>query len=474
MARDSAPIKRSTGGRGYIVGCLLGLSPLLLLLIVWLALDGRRDQALRQIQTPHAVRESVSFGSVAVVRQPSVPLPDIDPATPAARLLPTPPQTSKAPVYLGEDLSGVPELMLEAESPATADEWISRKAHAAAAALHLDQKEKEGYLKALLRSRPDLAGLPFALGETCRTRGARAKAFKDAANAVRRHNAAALLAKAAGASAAERERFYQTYLAVASQVMGEEDAPGQDTFIRALASIPRPEATRALARLAVFSTDETARAVAIEALAIRRPEDATDALVAGLSYPWPAVAANAARAIAKLKRKDLIPDLKAVLNAPDPRSPRTEVIAGQQEMVAHELVRINHLRNCLVCHAPAERGKTPEETLVAQVPVPTLPLPDTSSGYDQSESTLLVRIDVTYLRPDFSALRPVTDWTAASWSPKQRFDYLVRRRVLTPAEAADLRARLVGVSPYRRAAARALRELTGHDLSGERTGRRSG
>jgi hypothetical protein len=56
------------------------------------------------------------------------------------------------------------------------------------------------------------------------------------------------------------------------------------------------------------------------------------------------------------------------------------------------------------------------------------------------------------------------DFTAADWSSSQRFDFLVRRRVLTPAEAADLRARLVGVSPYRRAAARALRELTGRDF----------
>jgi hypothetical protein len=135
-------------------------------------------------------------------------------------------------------------------------------------------------------------------------------------------------------------------------------------------------------------------------------------------------------------------------------------------MVVHELVRVNHLRNCLLCHAPAERGKTPTETLVAEVPVPTLPLPDNSAGYGQSEfdSTLLVRIDVSYLRTDFSAVRPVTDWTTAAWSATQRFDFLVRRRVLTPAETADLRARLVGVSPYRRAAAQALRELTGRDV----------
>jgi hypothetical protein len=77
---------------------------------------------------------------------------------------------------------------------------------------------------------------------------------------------------------------------------------------------------------------------------------------------------------------------------------------------------------------------------------------------------LLVRIDVTYLRQDFSAMQTVTDWTADSWRSLQRFDFFVRKRVLTPAEAAELRGRLAGVSPYQRTAARALRLLTGRDF----------
>jgi hypothetical protein len=131
--------------------------------------------------------------------------------------------------------------------------------------------------------------------------------------------------------------------------------------------------------------------------------------------------------------------------------------------VAPELVRVNHLHNCLLCHAPAERAGSPEETLLAEVPVPTMPLPDTSNGYGQSGSNLLVRIDVTYLRQDFSAMRTVRDWSADAWPSRQRFDFFVRKRVLTLAEAAELRGRLTGVSPYQLAAARALRLLTGRD-----------
>src|SRR5262249_32762715 len=325
----------------------------------------------------------------------------------------------------------------------------------------------DGFLKALLGTRPDLAGVPFAMGVACRTCGDRARAFKEAAEAVRRNQGAALLAEILFAEVGEvekRQQFYQAHLAVVSHVLPAPAPPQQNSLIRALSSIPRPEATHALARLAVFSTDKAVRATAIEALAVRREGDATDVLLAGLSYPWPAVADNAASAIAKLKRKDLIPHLKVMLQAPDPRGPRTEGVAGRKETVAHEAGRVNHLRNCLLCHAPAERGTTPDETLIAEVPVPTVPLPDSSAGYGRSESNLLVRVDVTYLRQDFSAMQRVTDWSAESWSPRQRFDFLVRRRVLTPAEAADLRTRLGGVSPYQRAAAQALFVLTGCDF----------
>jgi hypothetical protein len=250
---------------------------------------------------------------------------------------------------------------------------------------------------------------------------------------------------------------------VVRQVLPAEDSQGQHAMIRALASIPRPEATRELARVAVFSTEQASRAKAIEALSIRRAQGSTDVLLAGLSHPWPGAARNAAEAIAKLKRRDLVPQLKAALDTPDPRAPRTEVVAGRKEPVAYELVRVNHLRNCLLCHAPAERGKTPEETLVAEVPVPSEPL---TQAYSRPQSTLLARTDVTYLRQDFSAMQPVNEMSA--WPGWQRFDFLVRKRVLSAAEAADLKARLEKLeradqSPYRRAAREAIRALRGRD-----------
>jgi hypothetical protein len=47
----------------------------------------------------------------------------------------------------------------------------------------------------------------------------------------------------------------------------------------------------------------------------------------------------------------------------------------------------------------------------------------------------------------------------SAWRKMQRFDFVVRKRVLTPGEARDLRERLSGESPYRAAAALALRQL---------------
>jgi hypothetical protein len=394
-------------------------------------------------------------------------LPRITPTATVAEMLPLAPAVSQAPVYLGDDLAAVPEVMLEAAAKATTEVWKKRKAQTAAGALHLNLFEEDGFLRNLLSTRPDLAGLPFVMGSACRTTGPRAAAFKMAADTMRVHMRSGALGVEHG-----KHHFDQAHLAVITQVLPAERFKDQTSLIHALAAMDHPEATQALARIAVFAPDEAVRDLAIEPLKARPAEESTKALVAGLGYPWPAVAEQAATAIAKLKRNDLIPQLEAALEAPDPRGPKAETVNGREETVAYELVRVNHMRNCMLCHAPAEQERTPDGTLVAEVPVPTQPLPDTSQGYGQSGSTLLVRIDVTYLRQDFSAMQRVTDWTvepghetkAPPWPEMQRFDYLLRRRVLTPDDATDLRARLAGESPYRRAAARALRDLTGRDF----------
>jgi hypothetical protein len=130
-------------------------------------------------------------------------------------------------------------------------------------------------------------------------------------------------------------------------------------------------------------------------------------------------------------------------------------------------VRVNHHKSCLLCHAPVDPENVPEGVLAAEVPLPSEQLPEPSQGYNQRQSGLLVRIDMTYLRQDFSVMQRVKD--ADPWPEQQRFDFVVHRRVLSDDEAKDVRKRLTkteqgDLSPYHRAAVRALRDVTGRDL----------
>src|SRR5262249_31237808 len=139
--------------------------------------------------------------------------------------------------------------------------------------------------------------------------------------------------------------------------------------------------------------------------------------------------------------------------------PRVEKVGDKTVTIAREVVRINHHRNCLLCHAPAEKDKTPKDTLVAQVPLPSEPLTAPYYGSPPKPTGLMVRIDVTYLRQDFSVMQPVYD--SSAWPVMQRFDYVVRKRVLTADQASKLRKRLKDQSPHWLAADKALRKLKG-------------
>ncbi|MFO0964380.1 MAG: hypothetical protein U0793_02165 [Gemmataceae bacterium] len=49
------------------------------------------------------------------------------------------------------------------------DKAAERMAHGIAKVNHLNKEGRDHFLKALLKSRPDLAGLPFAMEDACRT-----------------------------------------------------------------------------------------------------------------------------------------------------------------------------------------------------------------------------------------------------------------------------------------------------------------
>jgi hypothetical protein len=419
---------------------------------------------------------------------------------------------------------------------------------------HLNQKKTDAFMEELLNQRADLFGLPFAMGDSCRLREERGRQFGMSLVHLRRarnflaapggppsvlvpampvppppplgapapapsvimpqsfvaddpiavnpnHPGDAILEtfrkycedgeKSDNRLDANRtQHIVPARIAALMQVLMPEGAQLKVALVKYLAGVSHVEATKALARLAIFSSEAEVRQAAIQALKTRRERDYTAVLVDGLSYPWPAVARSASEAILKLERNDLIPQLLDMLERPDPRGPQTRETGGKKTTVVRELVRINHHRNCLLCHAPAQSDvisgpstfgpNSPQivsekastmSLLTAQVPLPDqeLPLPNSpSGGYSNNIPDILVRIDVTYLRQDFSVRLPISG--ADPWPEMQRFDFVVRSREVSDADAQAyrdlLQPRQAGVlSPYHRAALYALREMTGLDTA---------
>jgi mono/diheme cytochrome c family protein len=450
-------------------------------------------------------------------------------------------------------LAGVPEVDFQAPlaKGLASAEAQKQTAHTIAKVNHLNAKQTDGFMDALRGARPDLAGLPFAMGDDCRLKGDRSRELTRAVATVRnalRGRAVAsgtvtftpavpppptlpqtsgtpsqqpvppppvpavppqavinidtgFVANAGGlmltgsvvADRAPASNFWEQYASACSQedkqasavdrakqenvliarvaalmqVLAPESPELRIGLVKFLAAVSHVEATRALARLAVFSEEAEVRSAAVAALKVRRERDYTDILLSSLRYPWPAVAARAADALAQLERADLVPQLVELLDEPDPRAPVAKTANGRRVHEARELVRVNHHRNCLLCHAPGNTAGVSPETLTAVVPVPSDPLPSSSDGYQANSPDLSVRIDVTYLRPDFSVMQAVAD--ANPWPEMQRFDFLVRTRVLTEDEAA-VRAKVVASepgrpSPYHRAVLAALRDVTGRDAA---------
>jgi hypothetical protein len=157
-----------------------------------------------------------------------------------------------------------------------------------------------------------------------------------------------------------------------------------------------------------------------------------------------------------------------MLDEADPRAPVTKTVNGKSSTMVRELVRINHHRNCVMCHAPAQDAFNSADVLTAQAPIPWQPFPSEGGYGSQVIPQLAVRIDVTYLRQDFSMMLPVAD--AAPWPEMQRFDFAVRTRTLKDDEVNAYKDKFEKLEPgvlppNHRAALAALRELTGKDTA---------
>ena len=120
----------------------------------------------------------------------TVPAPsfrfNIDPKSSLKELLPTPPKGPRSAGPLrGNDLSRVPEVRFEAPQGGVNAEAMQHIAHQIAKINHLNTKKMDGFIEALRSERPDLNGLPFAMGDACRTKGEHSKQFALAVATVR-------------------------------------------------------------------------------------------------------------------------------------------------------------------------------------------------------------------------------------------------------------------------------------------------
>jgi hypothetical protein len=325
----------------------------------------------------------------------------------------------------------------------------------------------------LLPKRADLAGLPAIGAAECQRDAKTAARMEEISTTIRPLQAVQDRLRASSQTPpprfslstsldifdhVQREWLKEDGIPILVQMIQAGDTDQRLRLVQLLSRSQARAATDALARRALYDLSGEVREAAVRILGQLPIDDYRPLLLAGLRYPWPPVGDHAAEALVALNDDEAVPDLVNLLDQQDPRSPEA---AGKGKWVVPELVRVNHLRNCLLCHAPALNLTDPVRGLV---PTPGEPLP---VPYCDSRDGTFVRADVTYLRQDFSVMQPVArDY---HWPPVQRFDYLVRCRELTPAEAkaheAALAARPKGVRPasypQREAVLFALRKLTG-------------
>ena len=424
----------------------------------------------------------------------------IDPKTPLKDLLPVPPKASGpgGPVLVN-DLTKVPEvhfqepqrvhaarptfadsnkptkeeLVVGQKFQAEVDKLLERNANQIANINFLNLNKTDRFMELLIANRPDLAGLSFVMGDACRMDAERGKLFQVAVREARRFVNSRIEDSAGGrleGGPSHGPEDLETYfrdkdngprIAAMMQMAAPDRVALRLGLVKNFAAMQEKEAAVALARLALYSDEKEVRSAALKAVEKRTDKEIKDILLKGLTYPWPAVAENAAAAIVQLKRTDLAADLVSILEQPDPRAPAIKEIKGKNVPAVRELVRVNHHRNCLLCHAPGNTKDVNGFVITGGVPTPGESF--SPSGYRMQSPDILVRADVTYLRQDFSRLQEVPD--AAPWPKMQRFDFLVRTRILSEAEAKAYQAEFAKqkTSPYRQAALTALRALTGRD-----------
>lgn len=376
------------------------------------------------------------------------------------------------------EISNVPEILFEPKPGSAAAAML---AHAQA---HHGTWAQPAPHPPLLSSRDDFAGLPFRMGSDCylyepqaiglQELSKRLHDYLDEAKQIGPKPPAKLRLPGnpldadylSARIAIDSQAIWQTSDAVRGlvQILQVESEPYRRLLVRLLSGIPGENAGEALAQRAVFDVSPAVRGDAVYALRSRPEAQYRSILLAALRYPWPTAAEFAAEAIVNLNQTSAIPDLVAMLRQPDPSAPFQVKTEDGEKVAVREVVQLNHLRNCLLCHAASTDKSDRVRGLVfdpdRQATTPTV-------AYYKGDSGLFARAEVTYLKQDFSLMQPVS--TSGKSAKYERFDYLVRTRIVGLDEVSEKPTPRKDY-PQRRAVLFALRELTGEDFGSDAAG----
>ena len=337
-------------------------------------------------------------------------------------------------------------------------------------------------LNDLLAKRIDLHGLPLAMGKSCQSDTDEIRDLSHVASSLGR-----MIARFNGSlgsrDAAQNDAFRNLSIKQAVSYcmedhlrdrmgnrMGDPSSQKLKTidqilqidhprlrldYIEALRESDSKTAIKLIVNKAKFDLVPQVRIAATEALADFAPAEYRQLLLEGIKYPWHVVAEHSAEALVRLNDQEAIPELVEMLELPHPHFP----IDVGGELVQRELVGINHLRNCLLCHAPSISTSDSARGLIPHASRP-LPPEYYGSGGGRDLVPFAVRADITYLEQDFSVVLPIKD--PGPWPGEQRIDFVVQNKKLTPIQASNAVLK-ISQSPNRNrnAVVYALRKLTG-------------
>ena len=321
-------------------------------------------------------------------------------------------------------------------------------------------------LEDILADRPDLKGLPLVMGEECRLNKQEARIQSSVSKRMGRilamfdsfgnrnlgndTSARRLTVRAAVESCSKnsgKDNSSQN-LVTLDQMMQIDHTRLVLDVIENLREANTDTAIDLLAKRAKFDLRPEVRFSATLALKDFPAEKYRNVLLKGFEYPWYVVAQHSAEALVRLEDKQAVPDLVELLK----RHKSLTSFEEDGKFFQKEVVAVNHLRNCLLCHAPSLSNLDSSRGLV---PEWERPLP---RAYYQSSSGTFVRADVTYLTQDFSVVQPVK--APGLWPASQRFDYMVYKTPVSK-KVAEKNDKMDHNKIHREAIVFALQSLTG-------------